>query len=130
MVQLILSCLRTARLALLWNGEQLEDFVPTRGIRQGDLLAPYLFVIAMEVLSQQIGSQMEKNEWRAIKLTRKGPAISHLMFADDLFLFGEASCPQAEVMQRTIQTFFVWSGQRVNVGKLMIYFSPNTRNGI
>lgn len=50
----ILSSLKTTSLSVLWNGKQLETFIPGRGVRQGDPLSPYLFVLCMEVLGQDI----------------------------------------------------------------------------
>lgn len=52
-----------------------------------------------------------------------GPKISHLFFADDLLLFGEASCTQAKVMHRILIEFCEESGQKVNIGKSKIWFS-------
>lgn len=44
-------CVSSASLSVLWNGEQLENFKPSRGLIQGDPLSPYLFVLSMEALS-------------------------------------------------------------------------------
>lgn len=45
MIQLITFCLKSVSLRVLWNDDQLEEIQPTRGLRQGDPLAPYLFVV-------------------------------------------------------------------------------------
>lgn len=75
---------------------------------QGDPLAPYLFVLCMEVLGQDIRAAVDSKQWKAIKLSRSGPPISHLFFADDLILFGEARNSQAYVMENILKAFYLW----------------------
>ena len=70
-------------------------FTPSRGIRQGDPLSPYLFVAYMEHLSQLIEVYHMEGKWKEIPLAKGGTRISHLMFADDVVLFGEGSRSQA-----------------------------------
>jgi len=48
--------------------------------------------------------------WKAIPETRGGTQISHLMFADDVVLFGEASIEQAQVIENCLTEFCAWSG--------------------
>lgn len=126
MIKLIMFCLKSASLRVIWNGDQLEEIKPTRGLRQGDPLAPYLFVLCMEPLNQLILDSVGAGDWKAVKVYRRGPQISHLLFADDIILYGEASTRQAETMRRIIQTFCGWSDQRVNTKKSSVFFSPNT----
>ncbi|KAL4320415.1 hypothetical protein AHAS_Ahas14G0008200 [Arachis hypogaea] len=76
---------------ILWNGNKTKDFKPGRGVRQGDPISPYLFVICMDYLSQYIEQEVEEKNWSPIRVGRNGPKTSHLMFADDLLLFSEAS---------------------------------------
>lgn len=125
-IQLILYCLKSSALQVLWVANPLDEIKPTRGLRQGDPLAPYLFVLCMEALSHLIRQQINQGNWKEIKVTRKGPNISHVMFADDLILFGEANETQGQVMQQTLQCFCGWSGQKINTNKSRVYFSPNT----
>ena len=54
MIRLILSCVSSTTTALLFNGSKLESFHPSRGIRQGDPISPYLFLLCMEFLGAQI----------------------------------------------------------------------------
>lgn len=53
-VSLIMQCVTASSLTILWNGNRLPSFCPTRGIRQGDPLSPHLFVLCMEKLSLAI----------------------------------------------------------------------------
>ena len=47
-IKLILSCVATSSTSLLFNGSKLQTFCPSRGIRQGDPISPYLFLLCME----------------------------------------------------------------------------------
>lgn len=77
----------------------LQSFRPTRGLRQGDPLSPYLFVMCMETLNHHIMPLVREGSWCHIRLSRGGMHVSHLFFADDLLLFGEASFSQAKLME-------------------------------
>lgn len=130
LVKVILSCLRNSELAVIWNGVRLDPFHPERGLRQGDPLSPYLSVLCMEVLGHQIQAAVQHDKWKACRASRGGPRFSHLFFADDLLLFGEASIQQATIMQAVLQQFCAESGQRVNSTKSKIWYSSNTPLGI
>ncbi|KAK3222256.1 hypothetical protein Dsin_009281 [Dipteronia sinensis] len=90
----------------------IEDFRPNSVIRQGDSLSPYIFVLCMEELSHIIHHKLNEGTWKPIKISRNGPAISHLFFVDDLILFGQASMQQAQVMKDCIDMFYDISGQQ------------------
>jgi len=89
-IQMIHHCISSLSYKIMWNGEKTNTFYPSRGIRQGDPLCPYLFVICMDKLSHMIADQVEANYWLSMRAGRYGPQISHLLFGDDLFLFAEA----------------------------------------
>nr|KYP62772.1 Putative ribonuclease H protein At1g65750 family [Cajanus cajan] len=94
-----------------------RGFTPSRGLRQGDPLSPYLFVLCMERLALKINELVDNNSWKPAHLSRGGPPLSHLMFADDLLLFGEATEDQARVMERTLEDFCRASGLKINQQK-------------
>ncbi|CAL8078165.1 unnamed protein product [Prunus armeniaca] len=93
------KCIKSVRYQAILNGELTERFSPSAGIRQGDPLSPYIFVLCMEKLSHIINDHVSSGTWKSIKVARSGPAISHLFFVDDLILFGEASILQAKLMK-------------------------------
>lgn len=126
MVEIVMECITSAKLQILWNGEPLEAFKPSRGIRQGDPLSPYLYVICMERLTHLIEREVALGDWKSLRASRNGRPVSNLAFAEDLLLFGEASVQQAEVMWKCLQLFCEASSSKVSISKLRIYLSPNT----
>lgn len=109
----------------MWNGEKTDEFVPQRGLRQGDPISPYLFVLCMERLGHMILNEVDKGRWKPIVLGRGGPAISHLFFADDLFLFGRASESQAQLIRSVLEDFCATSGAKVSFEKSKFFISPH-----
>ncbi|XP_028773622.1 uncharacterized protein LOC114730681 [Neltuma alba] len=124
-VDIISSCVSTADFQLLWNGDKAKNFSSSRGVRQGDPISPYLFVICMEKLAHIIQEEIEDNHWRPIRLTKTGPPITHLFFADDVLLFAEANLEQADLINQCLEKFSRSSGLKVNHSKTRIFFSMN-----
>lgn len=69
---------------------------------------------------------MLQKEWISVKPARTSPAISHLLFADYLLLFGKASFSEAHSIEHVLASFCSISWQRINHPKSKIWFSPNT----
>ncbi|XP_072059052.1 uncharacterized protein [Arachis hypogaea] len=129
-ISTIYSCISSARMRVLWNGEALDEFSPSRSIQQGDPISPYIFVLCMERLSQLISAAVEHGFWKPIKLNRESPDLSHLCFADDLILFAEATMDQANDIKRVLKAFCNSSGQRVSNDKTRVFFSRNVGNHV
>lgn len=121
-VRRIMECVKGPSMSILWNGEKTAPFMPERGLRQGDPLSPYLFVLCIERLCHLIEVSVGKREWKPIGISRGGPKLSHICFADDLILFAEASVAQVRVIRRVLDRFCIASGQKVNLEKSKILF--------
>ena len=109
----------------MWNGKKLEWFLPSRGIRQGDAISPYLFVLCMELLNHVISNVVESRTWKPIQLSKIRPNLSHLFFADDLILFAEAWMGQIKAVMKCLEIFCSMSSQKVSLHKSSIFFSKN-----
>ena len=116
-ISLIMFCVTSSSLSILWNGVRLPSVIPARGLRQGDPMSPYLFILCMEALSHLIKNQVEEGNWQPIHVSRGGLGISHLLFADDVLLFTKASASQVRLVSKTLQVFCRSSGLKVNVYK-------------
>jgi len=84
---------------ILWNGEPTNCFHPSRGIRKGDPLSPYIIVVCVEHLSQLMEVMVQAGHSRAVQLCKNGPRISILFFADDIILFSKATEAKAEMIK-------------------------------
>jgi hypothetical protein len=121
---MIEKCIETASLSVLWNGKISEIFTSsTRGIRQGDPLSPYIFVLCLERLSQLIQKAVDAGSWKPFRVNRRGPNIPHLFFADDILLFAEAKVGQMDTILECLNYFCAISGQKVSAAKTKVYFS-------
>ena len=110
--ELIMSCISSVSTSLLFNGGSLEPFRPSRGIRQGDPLSPYIFILCMELLGQLIQEKCEAKVWCPVKASRSGPAFSHLFFADDLVLFAKANAENCVAIREVLDTFAISLGKQ------------------
>ncbi|XP_057453159.1 uncharacterized protein LOC130745025 [Lotus japonicus] len=99
------------------NGHLGKKLIPERGLRQGDPLSPYLFVLAVDVLSHMLIQAQRDGRIEGLQLAPTAPKLTHLFFADDSLLFAKASDQEAYQIVDILNTFSLASGQRINTSK-------------
>nr|CCA66180.1 hypothetical protein [Beta vulgaris subsp. vulgaris] len=113
----IKTCVTSASASILVNGSPTPPFKLHRGLRQGDPLSPFLFVLVGEVLSQMISKATSLQLWRGIPACSRGSEITHLQYADDTLMFCEANTNSLKNIQKTLIIFQLVSGLQVNFHK-------------
>ncbi|MCH94114.1 hypothetical protein A2U01_0015069, partial [Trifolium medium] len=119
----IMNCVKTVTFSILINGKPSKSFKPHRGLRQGDPLSPYLFIICANVFSGLISKSQSNKLTHGVKVAHGAPEISHLLFADDSLLFCRANAQEASVLKDIILEYQEASGQLVNMDKSEIIYS-------
>jgi hypothetical protein len=124
-IQWMSLCIESVDYSILVNNEKTSPVIPDRGPCQGDPLSPYLFIIGAEGLSALIRDAEERQIITGTSICRGAPFVSHLLFADDCFLFFKAEESQAHAMKNILTVYEVVSGQAINLPKSEIYCSRN-----
>ena len=109
-VNLIMRCVTSVSFSVRVNGQLSSPFRPSRGIRQGDPISPYLFLLCSEGLSCLLRSVGPLHLARGVRVGIHAPWISHLLFADDCIVFAEASQRGAARLQEILNTYSRGSG--------------------
>ncbi|KAA3482102.1 reverse transcriptase [Gossypium australe] len=126
-IRSVMNCISTVSYSVLINCQKGDIFHPSRGLRQGDPLSPFLFLMCGEGLSSLLRKVVQEGHLKGVKASRRGPQISHLLFTDDCILFGEANERGARLFKGILREYGTCSGQQVNFDKSTVFFSANTR---
>jgi hypothetical protein len=124
-LQLIMGCISTVSYQVLINGQPSTSFTPARGIRQGDPLSPYIFILCANVLSGLLHKEAQSHSIHGIQVARNAPKITHLLFADDSLLFARANQNEANTIIQVLNKYQLASGQLVSYEKSEVSFSRN-----
>jgi hypothetical protein len=119
-------CITSPSFSILINGSPYGLFCPERGLRRGDPLSPFLFILGIEVISHLLFRSESQDLLKGIKIAKNCSLISHLLFADDLILFAMATSSEANILRSVLNCYCSWSGQAINDSKSSIHFSKNT----
>lgn len=85
-VEKLMNLVTTVRYRIRVNGELTDEIKPQRGLRLGDPLSPYLFLICAEAFSCLLNAAERRGETVGIRVCQGAPSINHLLFADDSLL--------------------------------------------
>ena len=116
------ECITTPTFSVTVNGVSDGYYKSTKGLRQGDPLSPYLFVLAMEVFSRLLSSRFNSG---LITYHPKAAEtdLSHLMFADDVMIFFDGGAASLHSITETLDDFASWSGLQVNREKSELFLA-------
>lgn len=122
-IHIIMQCVTTVRYSFLINGQPHGYISPTRGLRQGDPLSPYLFLLCAEGFSALLEHKAVQGYLHGIRVCPEAPRIHHLLFADDNLLFGSATTEECVYLQSVLRDYELASGQKINFFKSEMVFS-------
>lgn len=105
----------------MMNGTFKGNFQSERGLRQGDPLSPYLFILLEEVLTRLLRKNFE--EWRIAKFSHSigAPLVSHLLHANDILIFANGGKRSIKQLMHTLETYEKWWGQKISRDKSTIF---------
>lgn len=118
----IVECITSPSFSISINGVTGGFFKSKRGLRQGDPLSPYLFVLAMEVFSKLLLSRYSSGTIFYHPKTAD-LNISHLMFADDVMIFFDGGSSSLHGINEALDDFAGWSGLIMNRDKTELYLA-------
>ena len=126
-VHLAMETVTTTSYFVLINRDPRGFINPSRGIKQGNHLSPYLFLMCAEGMSTMLWRAKERKQLQGILSCRNGVQISHLLFTDDSLLFCQASIEECQQLITILEQYERTSGQAINRDKTSLFFSKNTR---
>lgn len=110
-INLIYEYISTPRMSILVNGSPAGFFNSSRGLRQGDPISPFLFILMAESLGRLLNIAREKSSIQEIKIT-----------SGDTILFGHNDVEEAKAIKQILHTYWLVSGQEINTTKSNIFF--------
>jgi hypothetical protein len=118
----ILNLISSTFFSILVNGTPSQPFSPSRGIRQGDPLSPFLFVIMAEGLGRYIKASIENGSLQGLPLHGLQPAASHSQFVDDTMLMNTPTVQEANKLNSILSDFSDATGTSFNLAKSQLFF--------
>ena len=122
-INLVMRCVKTVSYSVLVNGEPCGMIFPTRGIRQGDPLSPFLFLLCTEGLNGLIKKAEIQGDVHGFSLCRRGPKLTSLLFANDNLIFCRSTMEECDQVLDLLYKYEEASGQKVNRSKTSLFFS-------
>ena len=129
-ISLIMMCVTTVSYSVLINGEPKGKIIPSRGLRQGDPISPYFFLLCAKGLLAMIKKEESKGNLKGIAVCRKAPRITHMLFADDSIVFCRTTREECDRVVNVLEDYKRDSRQKLNKEKTSLYFSKNTSKEI
>lgn len=113
----ISSCVTSVAASILVNGSPTIPIKLHRGLRQGDPLSPFLFVLVVEFLNLLIKKATNLQMWNGVPVSKNEPLLTHLQYADDTVLFSQPNLHHLMEIKKTLILFQLISGLQINFHK-------------
>lgn len=127
LIKLIMNCVSSANMTILGMENRQNLSKPIEGCAKGTpYLLTYSYFVWRSCLTPSWVRFRDRN-WKPIPSIKGGPAMSHLRFADDIIVFGEASLRQDRVIYQIVEDFCLATGKRVSLMKSKLFLSKNVR---
>lgn len=124
-VQLIMMCVSSISYSFLVNGAPTGYVLPHIGLKQGNPLSSYLFLLCAEIFSSLITQAENQGLIHRVSICKGTPVVSHLLFTDDSFLFTTTSHLECQSLRDIFNKCETTSGQKINLEKSYVSFSMN-----
>ncbi|XP_042487213.1 uncharacterized protein LOC122067427 [Macadamia integrifolia] len=115
--QLLLS----TKISILVNGGLQGFFEVEHGLRQGDPISPMLFIIAEEILSRGLSNLVQSKSLKTISGPRGVTTPGHILFANDIFIFTNASLRYVNALKSFLMKYQDFSGQCISFEKSKLF---------
>lgn len=118
---LIKACVRTMSYSVVVNGQPVGNIKPSRGLRQGDPISPYVFLLCVEAFSFMLNKAESMRVITGVPSSKRGPRLSHLFFAHDSLLFCNANSVEWHKITNILEKYEEALGQKLNKDKKSIF---------
>jgi len=127
-VDLIIFCISSVSYKVLLKGSPGGFIKPSRGIRQGDPISPFLFILCTEALVANLRDAEWHGRIQGHQISRASPSTSHLLFVNDSLFFSKADPIQGEEIIKILRIYGEASGQQLNASKSSVMFGHDVDN--
>eukprot|EP00253_Pinus_taeda_P021717 PITA_21717 len=121
-VNWVLSMISTPNFSILLNGVPTTTFNATRGLRQGDPLSPFLFIIAAEGLGKYFKKELRERKIQGLRLWGNQTTVTHQQFVDDIMIYCKETLKEVKRIKKILEIFMEGSGMEVNNEKSRTFF--------
>ncbi|KAL0340459.1 UNVERIFIED_CONTAM: putative mitochondrial protein [Sesamum radiatum] len=129
-IELIMLCVSSVSYSFTLCGSQFGYVLPQRGLRQGDPLSPYLFLLCTEAFSSLLQREERMGCLQGVAVCRRAPPVSQLLFLDDTLIYCRATVDAALSILEVLRIFGRAAGQEINFNKSSVVFSKNTPSAL
>ena len=103
----IMKCVSSVSFSILVNNVKTRQFVPSCGLRQGDPLSPYFFILVSQALSSILSFLNDNGICKGVAISKLSPPVSHFLFADDCFIFNRFKPEDVWILKWVLSAYCV-----------------------